>query len=69
MSICRRAPIISHMLFADDSYLFCRADVGEADKVLELLHLYEKASGQKVNMNKSSVFFSTNVITYNRNDI
>lgn len=69
VSICRRAPVISHMLFADDSYLFCKADVGEAEKVLELLHLYEKASGQKVNMGKSSVFFSTNVITYNRNDI
>ena len=37
--------------------------------MLELLYPYEKASGQKVNMCKSSVFFSTNVITNNRSDI
>lgn len=54
------------MLFADNSYFYCKADVIEAKKVLELLDIYEKASGQKVNKSKSSIFFSTNVIQYNR---
>ncbi|XP_074336620.1 uncharacterized protein LOC141673779 [Apium graveolens] len=66
IKICRRAPVVSHMLFADDSYLYCKADTEEASKVLELLNVYEKASGQKVNINKSSVFFSSNVIAYNK---
>ncbi|KAL8094305.1 uncharacterized protein LOC141691544 [Apium graveolens] len=33
---------------------------------MELLASYEHASGQRINKNKSSVFFSANVIDYNR---
>lgn len=69
IKICRQAPIVSHMLFMDDSYVYCKARKEEAIKVLELLHIYEKESGQKVNLEKSSVFFSTNVISYNRSMI
>lgn len=65
--ICRKAPVINHMLFADDSYIYCKADVEEANKVVELLNTYENASGQRINRNKSSVFFSANVIDYNKN--
>lgn len=36
---------------------------------MELLGNYEKASGQKVNKENSSVFFSSNVIQYNRENI
>ena len=43
--ICRKAPAVTHMLFANDSYLFCKADITEASKILEVLHMYEKASG------------------------
>lgn len=60
---------MSHMLFADDSYFYCKAKVEEARKVLELLAIYESESGQKVNVEKSSVFFSTNVITGNKSNI
>lgn len=38
----------------------------EAGKVLELLEKYERASGQTVNKSKSPIFFSANVIVYNR---
>lgn len=69
IKICRKAPTISHMLFADDSYFYCKAETGEARRVLELLTVYERASGQKINNAKSSVFFSTNVIQYNRMQI
>ncbi|KAL8146376.1 hypothetical protein AgCh_004207 [Apium graveolens] len=69
IKICRKAPTISHMFFADDSYFYCKAGTKEARKVLELLEVYEHASGQKVNKAKSSIFFSTNVIQYNKEEI
>ncbi|KAL8104572.1 hypothetical protein AgCh_028691 [Apium graveolens] len=49
IKICRKAPTISHMFFADDSYFYCKAGTEEAQKVLELLEVYEHASGQKAN--------------------
>lgn len=65
VSVCRRAPNITHMLFADDSYVYVKANPGEAERVLELLGIFERGSGQKVNLLKSTVFFSSNMITYN----
>lgn len=56
IKVCRKAPMVTHMLFADDSYLFCKADSSEAMKMVELLSVYERASGQQVNKDKSSIF-------------
>ncbi|XP_075644988.1 uncharacterized protein LOC142615977 [Castanea sativa] len=39
---------------------FIEANSQECHKLVEILELYEAASGQKVNTNKSSVFFSHN---------
>ncbi|KAM6599952.1 hypothetical protein CsatA_019561 [Cannabis sativa] len=58
--VCNGAPIISHMLFADDSYLYCKAIDKEALNVIRLLQLFEQASGQQVNFAKSTIFFSSN---------
>uniref|UniRef100_A0A803NXZ1 Reverse transcriptase domain-containing protein n=1 Tax=Cannabis sativa TaxID=3483 RepID=A0A803NXZ1_CANSA len=58
--VVRRAPFVTHMLFADDSFLYCTATREEAQRVLGLLNKFEKALGQKVNLNKSSIFFSSN---------
>ncbi|XP_075640228.1 uncharacterized protein LOC142611971 [Castanea sativa] len=35
-----------------------RATIEECEKVLEILNMYEQASGQKVNKNKTALFFS-----------
>uniref|UniRef100_A0A803QN19 Reverse transcriptase domain-containing protein n=1 Tax=Cannabis sativa TaxID=3483 RepID=A0A803QN19_CANSA len=58
--VARSAPIISHLLFADDSYVYCQATEDEAAQLMILLQIFEGASGQRVNIQKSSVFFSSN---------
>ena len=59
-SICRRATKILHLFFADDSLLFSQASEMETQEVLEILKLYAEASDQCINMEKSSVYFSSN---------
>jgi hypothetical protein len=51
---------VSHLLFADNSLLFCRATFSELRNLAWLLHSYEVASGQKLNVAKTFIFFSPN---------
>ena len=60
VSICRGAPRVTNLLFADDSLLFCQATPREGEVVAEILQTYERASSQSINLEKSSVFFSNN---------
>jgi hypothetical protein len=52
------APTVSHLLFVDDSLLFFRANRESALEVYDVLRLYCNASGQRVNMEKSSIHFA-----------
>ncbi|KAA3481601.1 reverse transcriptase [Gossypium australe] len=58
----RRGPTISHLLFADDSLLFEEATKERASSLKEILKHYEQSSGQCVNFNKSTIFFSSNTL-------
>jgi len=51
---------LSHLFFADDCLLFCRANSMEWSSIMEILNVYERASGQQLNAAKTSVFFSRN---------
>lgn len=51
-TIARSAPSVSHLLFADDCYLFFKANMGEARNVKNVLLRYEKVSGQSINFSK-----------------
>ena len=66
VSICQRAPRISHLLFANDSLLFCQATKKETKEVLDILKLYAKASCQCINMEKSLVYFNSNTSSWKR---
>ena len=59
-SICRSGPKITHLFFADDCLLFCRATSFECEKIQNILAWYEAASGQQVNSDKTMAFFSRN---------
>lgn len=59
--ICWNAPIISHLLFADDSFLFFKATEEEAHKMKSILTTYEAASGQAISLPKSEIYYSRNV--------
>ena len=58
--VCRRAPKVTNLLFADDSLLFFRAIQTEMEVVNEILQTYAQALGQNINLEKSSVYFSNN---------
>ena len=51
---------ISHLLFVDDSFIFCQATVEECQQLLRVLRCCEEASGQAINKQKTSIFFSRN---------
>ncbi|EEE66057.1 hypothetical protein OsJ_22054 [Oryza sativa Japonica Group] len=53
-------PPISHLLFADDSIFFARSDLHSVQGLKDALQAYCKASGQKINLQKSSIFFGQN---------
>jgi hypothetical protein len=57
LKICRRAPGISHLFFADDSLLFFEASVQQATVIKSILDIYEKSTGQLVSLGKCSIMF------------
>ena len=60
ISVCKGAPQISHLFFADDSIVFWRANVDEGRRILKILEDYEGESRKKLNKDKTSLFFSKN---------
>lgn len=59
--VCKGAPNIHHLLLANDSFLFGKANIDEYATIQEILDVYSQASGKVVNFSKSSVAFSINV--------
>ncbi|GAA0162497.1 hypothetical protein LIER_18578 [Lithospermum erythrorhizon] len=59
--VCKNGPPVSHLFFADDTLLFCRARVEEMCTIRNLVECYSKASGQCININKSALVCSPSV--------
>ncbi len=58
LSLCRNGPHLTHLFFADDCLLFCKANLNECATLLQILDQYEYASGQQLNRTKTTLFFS-----------
>ncbi|KAL0411141.1 UNVERIFIED_CONTAM: putative mitochondrial protein [Sesamum latifolium] len=61
VNISRHAPSISHLLFADDTFICCQSSHAAMVCIKEILECYGRASGQEVNLQKSTAVFSRNI--------
>ena len=59
--LSRGGPQLSHICFADDLILFTEVSVTQIRVIRKVLEKFCKASGQKVSLQKSKIFFSNNV--------
>ncbi|GAA0158092.1 hypothetical protein LIER_38586 [Lithospermum erythrorhizon] len=67
--ISRESPSISHILFVDDTMIFCRATMDEGGIIMNILKEYEVESRQMIDINKCSVSFSPRTGRRIREDI
>jgi len=54
-------PSVNHLLFADDTLIICKAKQEECSQIMHCLSQYEHISGQKINVEKSSVTFGNKI--------
>jgi hypothetical protein len=60
---------LNHLFFADDSLLFCKADLSHWNRLSSILKIYERAWGQKLNTSKTAIYFSRNTSMEDQNAI
>ncbi|KAK6143123.1 hypothetical protein DH2020_023471 [Rehmannia glutinosa] len=61
IQVSKHAPCVSHLFFADDTLFFGHATIDEAQHLKYAIQLFERASGQRVNLDKSGILFSPNM--------
>lgn len=60
LKIAKICPIVSHLLFADDLLVFCRAFPSKTSCIRDCFDKYSRWFGQSINVSKSSIHFSKN---------
>ena len=59
--VTHTCPLVSHLLFADDSHFFCKLESHECEEVMKVVRKYGQASGQRINLEKSSILFGKRI--------
>ncbi|XP_074315696.1 uncharacterized protein LOC141651903 [Silene latifolia] len=60
LKISRYAPPITHLFYADDAFICCKATPVSFETLRDLFRCFELASGQMINLDKSFIKFSPN---------
>ena len=68
-SLPRNSPHLTHLPFANDSLLFCRATMQECQKILDILETCGNYSWQQINRSKTTIFFSKSTSEETRDHI
>ena len=55
LKFARGAPAVTHLMYADDSTFYCTEE--ELQYLVDFIQRYSMASGQRVNYQKSSIYF------------
>ncbi|XP_015959674.1 uncharacterized protein LOC107483570 [Arachis duranensis] len=63
------APVITHLLFADDCIIFAGAQEEEIYQIIQIINKYTEASGQRINTDKSGLIFGRQVSIQRRVNI
>ncbi|KAL3839320.1 hypothetical protein ACJIZ3_023911 [Penstemon smallii] len=69
IKIARTCPTISHLLYADDLVIYCRANHEDVETIFTTLDKFSSWSGQIINHEKSFTHFSRNVDVTFKNDL
>lgn len=56
IKVDRHAPEVSHLLFADDFLNFCKANLAQVNTIIDILRLFERVSGEKINFSGMLLF-------------
>lgn len=59
ITITKQSLRFNHLLFADDTIFFCKTNRKSVKALKNILKLYQEASGQKINCQKSAITFSS----------
>lgn len=59
LQVSQKSPYVNHLLFADDTMLFCKTNERNCRTLRAILRRYELCSGQCIKLEKSTITFSS----------
>lgn len=69
VKISRTSHTITHVLYANDTVVYCRPDIANATEIKHILQIYCNNTGQETRWDKLAIHFSVNVNLDDRRNI